>query len=276
MADMNKYTPLIIGCGYLGIRLLKRLSTMRDQVWATTRTAGKMKDIKNVGGSPLLLDISDENSWVNLEVLTEAPLEIYFLLPPSQIELASLKGFLSFMQSHSIVRLLMSSSTVVYGSSSRTVDADSEVKIDSKRAERQYSVEQCFEKFEGDSRILRLAGLYSADRIIGRESIIDGKTQSGHGESYLNLIHASDAVELLINVMSSQTAANIELACDGKPVMRVKYYSDLAMHLSCEAPEFSEKLSERGNGRQCDNQLTLQRTGWTPIITNYKEGWSQN
>jgi hypothetical protein len=272
MIETQQTISLIIGCGHLGSRVLSELESKGIQAWATSRKQVNAELIKNPE-THLLLDINNRETWKNLLPLTTAEIDVYFLLPPSQIELACLQDFVTLLGIWKIRRLVMSSSTVVYGSQSRLVDADSEVNIDTDRAERQYSIEQNIRSSGIELKIVRLAGLYASDRIIGKQAILDGQTLSGKGDSWLNLIHTTDAANLLIEVMASETASSIEMGSDGNPVRRANYYGDLADHYSREPPVFRNEETERGEGRRCDNSITVERTAWRAAITDYRKGW---
>jgi dTDP-4-dehydrorhamnose reductase len=270
MTENQDSISVVIGCGHLGAKLLAKLGSDENQVWVTNRS--KMMPTEQKHRS-VLFDINNPDSWNKLAPLSESMLDIYFLLPPSRIEPAKLNEFISFMSSWRVRRIVMSSSTVVYGSESILVDADSAVNIDTARAERQHLLEQSFVSSGLELKIVRLAGLYAADRIIGRQAIIENQKLSGNGDEWLNLIHTTDAAELLIRIMGSDTAAPVELGSDGVPVPRYKYYSDLADFLSSGPPSFDNETTERGDGRQCDNSITVKRTGWRPAIGDYREGW---
>ena len=273
MSETQQALSLIIGCGHLGSRILNKLESKGIQLWATSRSRVNPGRITNTGTVSVQVDINKQDTWQNLASLIEYELDVYFLLPPSQVELAAIQDFVSFIGNWNIRRLVMSSSTVVYGARSRIVNANSEVNIDTARAERQYSVEQNMSSFGIGLKIVRLAGLYASDRIIGRQAIFDDQTLSGKGENWLNLIHTTDAANLLIEVMASETASSIELGSDGKPVRRAKYYEDLANYFSRSAPVFQNEKTERGDGRQCDNRITVERVAWRPEITDYRKGW---
>jgi nucleoside-diphosphate-sugar epimerase len=273
MSENQISSSLIIGYGLLGASILRELKQKKRLIWATSRSHHKFKSIKEAGARPVQLDINEEATWKNLLLVKEPWLNIFVLVPPSQIELDSLKTFLSFLAGRGKCRLILSSSTVVYGTTQRLVDADSEVEINSERAERQYAIEQCFKDSIEEYKIVRLAGLYSKDRIVGRKAILENRRMDGKSGAWLNLIHVSDAARLLVMAMEMKTAGKIELASDGVPVRRLKYYTDLASFLSAKTPVFQNKESDKGEGRQCDSKLTMRRTGWQPLISDYKKGW---
>ncbi len=272
MTVIKQPAILIIGCGYLGMSLLHKLLDDNSQLWATTRSETRLNQINRAGASAVWFDINKAESWANLDPVTGLAPEIYFLLPPGKIELACLNEFLIYMQVRRLTRLVITSSTVVYGTQSRTVDADSDVNIDNPRAQRQYEIEQSFCNYAQDSRIVRLAGLYGPGRVIGRQTVIDGEVIRGRPDGYLNLIHVDDAAELLVKVMNSRTAAPVELGCDGRPVTRGQYYRELAESLACKPPEFMPTHGS-GKGRECDNRITMERTGWRPLHTDYRQQW---
>ncbi|MBL1142102.1 MAG: hypothetical protein HND53_08755 [Proteobacteria bacterium] len=257
-------SSLIIGCGYLGKRLLALCGDQNCRF--TNRT--ESSDINS-----LVLDINDESTWNNLDVLSEEKaLTIYCMVPPSQIDLTLFPSFVHRISSLNTTRCILISSTVVYGNTDRVVDSDSDVEIDSDRAKRQYYIEQAWLESNEDAFIVQLAGLYGPDRIIGRKTIMQGDTINGDPDGWLNLIHVDDAATLVKRVGEMDDPEIIELGCDGAPIKRKDYYSFVAETLEKPLPDFHIDDQTRGIGRRCDNKLTIERTGWQPEYRNFKEG----
>ena len=78
-----------------------------------------------------------------------------------------------------------------------------------------------------DSFVVRLAGLYGPDRIIGLAAVRDGAPIVGDPQAMLNLIHADDAATLLIAVLEAAAPARIATAqlrkvnaCSGSVILR--------------------------------------------------------
>ena len=249
---------------------MQRLIDDGNLLWASTRDQQKAALIEAAGATHLPLDINQPETWSTLEVLGDRDCRVYFLVPPSKIEVDSLEQLLGHFAMIRPERLLLCSSTVVFGKASRIVNADSSVDIDSERAARQFAVEEVFRESTLDSRIVRLAGLYGEDRIVGRHSVLAGETLRGNAQSYLNLIHVDDAADLLIRVMHSETAAQHELGSDGTPILRGEYYRLLAQQLSAPEPVFAGADSGT-EGRRCDNALTRERSGWKPQYPDCRE-----
>jgi nucleoside-diphosphate-sugar epimerase len=259
---------LIIGCGYLGKRLLPLLA---DEVcWLTNRSNAS-------DPASLLLDINQETTWNSLDVLSdEQALTVYCMVPPSQIELTHFYSFVNRINALNTRSCVLVSSTVVYGNTDRVVDADSDVEIDGERAERQYKIEQAWLEGNENSCVVQLAGLYGPDRIIGRKAILQGEKISGDPEGWLNLIHVDDAADLIKRTGEMNEPELIELGCDGTPIKRRDYYAFVAETLKKPLPDFNTDNQTRGIGRRCDNKLTIERTGWNPEFKNFKDGLAKS
>ena len=263
----TKISHLIIGCGYLG----KRLKTfLKGQtVWATNRS-------ELTGNNSILLDINDENTCNNLAVLSnQGALVIYFMVPPSKIEQACFIKFINRLNQLNILRAILVSSTVVYGNKDRIVDANSEVELDGIRAECQYQIEKTWSDNIDNAYIVRLAGIYGPDRIIGLNAIKNGEMINGDPEGWLNFIYVDDAANLIKCIGSFDSTNRIELGCDGMPIKRKEYYSFLARLMNQAPPRFNTNKAIRGKGRRCDNKLTISRTGWQPEYTDGKQAISK-
>ena len=155
----------------------------------------------------------------------------------------------------------MSSSTVVYPSRGQLIDANSEVELDGARADRQFRLESIMRSIDADVKIVRLAGLYGPGRIIGKKSIENGELIRGSGDSWLNLVHVEDAAGLLMKVMGSDSAADVELGSDGRPVKRVEYYRELSNALACPTPVFDDVAITRRHASEQAGRLSTAISG---------------
>lgn len=271
MENFTEKSSLLIGCGYLGRHILTALEDSNVLVYRTARTQAGISYLGTDMGRATLLDINDSGSWENLDKWLGQVGQVYFLLPPSQIHLPKLAGFIKHISGYGFERLVVSSSTVVYGDKSGTVGPDSKVISDSERARKQLQIEELFLGSDMDAKIVRSAGLYGPGRVIGQQSLMKGKPISGHKDSLLNLIYVEDAAELLIKVMFSAQAGSIELGSDGVALRREDYYTYLATILKCTEPVFPVSGSVPVRKRICDINPTKARTAWTPRHTDFRK-----
>ena len=261
---------LIIGCGYLGKRLLGFLSG--QQCYVTNRNGKTYKAGSAENVQALTLDINNKESWSSLTNLPDKQeILIYFLVTPRQVDRSVFTNFIQRLNQFTIKRAILVSSTVVYGNVDRIVDADSEVNIDSERAERQYLIEQDWLADMQNGVVVRFAGIFGPDRVIGKNGIIKGETVVGDPDGWLNLIHVDDGAQLIKRISEMSQPAIRELACDGNPVKRYDYYSFLAQQLKQAPPRFDQNDNARGSGRRCDNTITKTRTGWQPEYANFRK-----
>lgn len=256
---------LIIGTGYLGARLAQSLQQDGEEVLATKTTPVP---------ECIQLDVNEPDTWTALEhVPADVACHVYCLIPPSRIDVAVFPKFVACLAGVSIQRAVLSSSSVVYGSGDREVNADSPVGIESRRGERQYQIENIWCNAGEQFRIIRLAGLYGPERIIGARSLRAEEPLNSSGSGYLNLLHIDDAVTAVRAMMESEQTNAVELACDDMPVKRSDYYAEVARLLAVPAPVFAK--SEQGSMRRCNNEATCSRLNWRPRYRNYQQGLRQ-
>ncbi len=268
-----KQTNLIIGCGYLGRRLLKILHGERNYV-VNRFEQKKAIDAPN-DNHQIISNVNDRQSWRSLDALSEEQsIRIYFMVPPSQIDRSVFSYFIERLNKLDIQNSILVSSTIVYGNKDRVVDADSGVNIDSERAERQCFLEQEWLAVIKRGSIIRFAGIYGPDRVIGKNGILRGRTINSDPDGWLNLIHVDDGVQLLKCIAAMDEYGSIELASDGNPIKRSEYYSFLADTLEQALPNFNHDDNIRGVGRRCDNRLTIMRTGWQPEHSDFRKSIS--
>lgn len=265
-----KATNLIIGYGYLGKRLLQL--SQDEECFVTNRTGNVGVNNSCQSIYSLILDVNNKSSWDNLDGLSEKRnINVYFMVPPRQIDRILFSRFIERLNKLDCRSAILVSSTVVYGNVDRIVDADSEVHIDSERAERQHLIEHDWLAAISNGSIVRLAGLYGPERVIGKQGIANGDAVSGDPDGWLNLIHVDDGARLIKKISKMQQFYSIELGCDGRPIKRREYYSFLAQALNKEPPTFNYEITGRSTGRRCDNRITIERTGWLPEHIDFRE-----
>ncbi len=271
---MNKDAHFIIGCGYLGHRL--KILLQGQVCYFTSRAATAVDADTHIGHSNLLLDINQPDCWNSLQSLqNEQSIIAYIMVPPSKIDIDCFPLFLQQLDSLPLTRRILISSTVVYGQTERDVDADTEVMIDSQRAERQYQIEQLWMQQCKQACVLRLAGIYGPGRVIGKQVINEQQRISGNAKAWLNLIHVDDAARLSLCLAGLPQPAAYELGCDGNPLLREDYYACLAELLQRPAPVFNICDMNSGRGRRCGNAVTVSRTGWHPVHTDINKSLSE-
>lgn len=277
---------LIVGCGYLGLCLARRLQQAGIAVFGTTRSAARASALRGSMVEPLLVDLLGNEGCAGLRPVLGSYLDVFYLVPPGRGPDAQrmvgegLPRFIRALEGADIGRAVLVSSSAVYGDrGGAVVDADTPAAAADERGRVLLEAERIWLQCPLPAGVLRLAGIYGPGRVIGLQGICAGAPIGGDLDAFLNLIHVEDAAELLLRMAGSAGAASIELGCDGAPVTRAEYYGWLAARLGLPAPTAAVQdgggttLRRRGAGsRRCDNAVTCRRTGWRPHYPDFRAG----
>lgn len=298
-SDSNLPDALIVGCGFLGSVLAERLIANGSKVYGTTRDPQRARELAALHIKPLLVDVHQPITFAALRPALESDLlDVYYLLPPGQPRtnsarqgerqadpaLCAIANACKAIEGAWIHRAIMTSSTGVYGQSGdEVVSADTQPIVTSDRAQRLLHLEKLWMEQGSPFRVLRLAGLYGPDRIVGLDALKQGHPLVGNVQAMLNLIHVLDAADLLIALARADDAQSVELGSDGSPTSRITYYEYLADRLGIAPPRIVDDetaaemgLSMRGlrraSSKRCDPTPTASRTGWQPRYSDFRQG----
>jgi nucleoside-diphosphate-sugar epimerase len=288
-------TSLIVGCGYLGSRLAQRLLADGATVYGTTRSETKARHLASLGIRPMLLSVTQPLTYASLTpALSAESLDVYYMIPPGKIDgspstrhvvLGGSAHMVKALKHAAPHRAVMVSSSAVYGqNTAKPVDADTPAEPSSERTQLLIQGEKLWLAAGTHFSVLRLAGTYGPDRVVGLKAVREGSPLLGNPEALLNLIHVDDAVSLLLAMTHSKSTGRIELGCDGHPIPRLEYYTYLANMIGVAPPIPMDSQTAaarlglnparlaRSSSKALDNQLTCRRTGWQPAVPDFRTG----
>lgn len=291
---------LILGCGYLGQRVAKQLSKTYTTVYGTTRTELGAVELSHFNVRPLIFEVTQPLTYASLTPALESEaLDVIWMIPPGRrthatpdpvdVMLVGGASILKALRQANVRRAIMVSSTAVYGdrqggsvSADTVIDGENDVQRGRQRL--LYDAEQQWLAAGEQFHVLRLAGLYGPDRVIGQKALQEQSPLLGDPQALLNLIHVDDAASLLQAMLLASELQRIELGSDGHPVPRLAYYNHLAELLGVPTPKIltpieagltlgvdAERLS-RTSSKACDPGPTMQRLAWSPAYPNYQQG----
>jgi len=239
-------TTLIIGCGYLGRPVAKRLLERAEPVFGTCRSAAAAEVLAKLGVKPVLAEVLDVES---LPSLPEADRVVYCVgydrsagADKRAVYVEGLRNALGRLAT-APSRLVYVSSTSVYGGDDGGwVDEESpaEPRTEAGRicldAER---VATDWGRASGVSTVvLRCSGLYGPGRIVRRAMIENGEPIPGDPDKFLNLIHIDDAAQAVVSTLEAPSPSSLYLVSDDRPVRRREYYALAADVLNAPTPQF--------------------------------------
>jgi nucleoside-diphosphate-sugar epimerase len=262
-------TVLIVGCGYLGTRIVPLLQERGDRVLATTRKPERAEAFRMQGIEPVLFD-----------VLSGGP------LPPADAVIhavgldrrqgASMRAVYVDGLAHvldatrAVPRVVHISSTSVYGHNDGSwlrEDAPTEPTEESGRIV--LEAERLLLSQRPDAIVLRFAGIYGPGRRIGEAGLRAGKPVAADPDKWLNLIHVDDGARAVVAALDR--GHGIYHIADGQPVLRRDFYGYLASLIGAEPPTFAPTNAE-GTNRRIDAMRMHEALGVVPEYRNYRLG----
>jgi len=232
---------LIVGCGDVGLRVLKLLRG-RWRVLALTSTPSRREALRQAGAVPLLGNLDDAASLSRLGGLADAVLH---LAPPpsSGVRDARTRHLLQALARGGRVRRIVYASTSgVYGDcGGARFDETRAVHPTTARARRRVDAEAQLRWHGRRSGVavslLRVPGIYAADRVGGhpRERLRRGTpVLCAADDVYTNHIHADDLARACVAALHRALPQRVLHVCDDTE-LRMGDYFDLAADL-CGLP----------------------------------------
>lgn len=275
---MTSESRLIIGCGYLGIRLAQLWSKESKTLFATTRQTSRAETFRSQGIAPLRWDVlSGGDSLPEVETVVYAvgydrsqrssKREVY--VEGLRRTLASLPRPKQF---------IYVSSTGVYGDhqgnwiDERTppspIDDGGQACLDAEQALQEFAAQN-----DWQINILRFAGIYGPGRVIGVEGLRKGEPIAGNPDGWLNLIQVEDGARVIDSASRRGVAAEMYLVSDGEPVLRRDFYTYLAGRVCAPTPVFDPLAARRHRGDRRISNLKMVRE-LAPVLAypNYRDG----
>ncbi|MEI8212010.1 MAG: NAD-dependent epimerase/dehydratase family protein [Planctomycetota bacterium] len=306
---MTRHVRLIVGCGYVGRRTARTWLERGDRVLAITRSGETAGDLSRLGIEPVVWnwyqpfpnELLSDNGIHPKELRIDSLLVAvsHAAVPGLAPEATHRLGLSHLAQwlapTHPTMRWLYLSTTGVYATTFEGdwVDEDSRVGPTRPGSIAALEGERWIEAHVPESQrvILRPAGIYGPSRIPNGAPIRDGIPMAANPDSYVNLIHVEDLVQILIRVTDSQPKRNLYCVSDGHSPLRRDYYSFIAETKGWPEPVFVPSQREEGDPRidglkrsskparsdgnkRISNRRLLEDLGYAFRYPSYREGLS--
>ncbi len=255
-------TLLIVGCGDVGLRVL-RLLRERWRVLALTSSAARVDELRATGAVPLLGNLDDAATLARLAGLADAVLH---LAPPpsSGATDARTRHLLCALARYGRVqRIVYGSTTGVYGDcAGARFDETRAVNPATDRARRRVDAERRLRwfgrAFGVTVTMLRIPGIYAGDRAGGhpRERLARGAAVlRAEDDVYTNHIHADDLARACVAALHRGLPQRVLHVCDDTQ-MKMGDYFDLAADL-CGLPRPPRISREEAAAQMSPMQLSF-------------------
>jgi nucleoside-diphosphate-sugar epimerase len=222
---------LIIGCGYMGQRLLRQVPDP-GQITGVARSAATIAQIRSLGAKGLQIDLDQ----APLPALPSAATQVIYLAPPPSegVHDSRVAAFLeATARDGEPARIVYVSTTGVYGDCGGAwVDESWPARPAVDRARRRWDAEQQLrawrERSGGELVILRVAGIYGPGKLpLAR--LRKALPMIPEAEApWTNRIHADDLVTVLLAALQRGRDGEVYNACDGHPGNMADYFNRVA------------------------------------------------
>ena len=280
----KKNTLLIFGFGYTAKFICKKLLKKNWQVYCTTRSSEKIKEIKDLKAIPVFFNDEEKIKNVLSEdnyILTTAPPE------NSKDPVVENYGHLLKKNSERVKWAGYLSTTSVYGDKKgEWVTEDTELEPNLERSISRVAAENSWIKLGENllikTVIFRLAGIYGPGRSLVDRLMKDEDVYIVDKPAHLfNRIHVEDIVGVVEKAMSSSSKTKIFNLSDDLPATQLDVAKFAASLLKKNCPEIvslkSEMVSEMAKSfykeeKKVSNKKLKDELGYKLVFPSFKEG----
>ena len=228
-------TLLIIGCGDVGLRVIRHLGA-HWRVIALTSTPERRDDLRAAGAEPLVGNLDDPSTLWRLGALADAVLHLAPPPPQGRTDSRTAALLRALARGGRAQRLVYASTTGVYGDCAGAhVDETRPVSPQTDRAGRRVDAEARLRHFGRASgcavTVLRVPGIYALDRAGGdpRDRVRRGTpVLRPQDDVHTNHIHADDLARACIRALHAGRPQRVVNVCDGTELAMGDYFDLVA------------------------------------------------
>lgn len=284
MNSDSQNSCLIIGCGYLGLRVARLWLAENRTVFAMTRNVDRAQSFREIGLRPIIAEITDANSLENIPaartILFAVGLDRSQDKSIFEVYVEGLRNVLAAV-GDAVQRFIYISSTGVYSQTQgEWIDETSPTESIRDGGQACLQAEQLLRDSALADRtvILRLAGIYGPGRVPRRQSIVQRNPIRTDPDGYLNLIHVDDAARSVIAAESIDLLPQTILVSDDHPVLRRDYYQEVARLYNADSPIFETpdkatlQTIRGGTSKRVRNGKMKELLKHELLFPSYREG----
>ena len=288
---MEQKRAVIVGCGYVGMFLARRLVREGVAVRATTRTPERYAEIEETGAHPAFAEVMEPGT---LKALGDWEPHVVFdlvrpqVIGPDRYSVWGPMNVASAFAERPPEALVYLSSTSVYGRREGDwTDESTELNPSSPLGQARMESERVYEEIHRvhgfPMRICRAPGIYGPGRTL-RQRLESGAYRRLDDEKlWVSRIHVEDLVTGLIAAWRRGTSGEVYLLCDDEPVSSQEYAQLTATLLALPLPpvvdredirhDLSKSAFERRIAdRRCSNRRMREELGVIPQYPSVREG----
>ena len=247
----------VLGCGWLGFPLAKKLIEIGFEVKGSTTSENKLDILKSNNIVPFLLKLSESKISDSVTAFLYDSEILIINIPPGLRKITEatsektfvnkIKNLITFIENSTVKKLIFISSTSVYFDTATipTVTEESILHPHTESGKQLVEVENLLRNNSNfQTTIIRFGGLIGEDRNIVK--MLTGKTNVANPEAPINLIHQEDCIGIISEILKQNCWNETFNAVAPNHPTRKNYYSKKAKQLHLIAPIFNENETNFG------------------------------
>lgn len=238
-------TISILGCGWYGLELAKKLITKGYTVSGSCTSSDKLTLLKQFSINAFLVNFQEEDENYDPQFFDTNIL--FICIPPGRSSnsqhsyLSKIKRIAAAATAHKTEQVIFISSTSVYGDQNNEVTEDTTPVPETESGKAILASEQLLKETAGlTTTIIRFGGLIGPARDPGR--FFAGKIDIPNGQAPVNLIHLDDCLGLTITLLERQAFGYIYNACAPSHPAKADFYTAAALRSALVKPVFKDEL----------------------------------
>lgn len=243
---------LVVGCGYLGRRVVSLALQDGWRVFGTTRQSPER--IEALGARPIRLDWDDARTLASLPSVDAVVVAVaYDRRSRVDRDASQVGGLRRLIQSldrgDRRARICYVSTTGVYHQTGGVWVDETSPTFPARAGGRAHlRAESVLRQCRGNQTysILRLAGIYGPGRVPRAADVRAGREIASPSNGYLNLIHVDDAARGVMASLQVARPSRLYVVADDAPVIRKHFYEEIARQVSAPSPRFVTPDSDSG------------------------------
>lgn len=242
----------ILGCGWLGLPLAKKLIEKGNSVKGSTTSENKLSILENARINPFLLTLDSESISESISSFLAENEILIIDIPPKlrsenpnsekKVFVEKIKNLIPFIEKSTIKKVLFVSSTSVYGDDNELITEETVPNPETESGKQLLLAEALLQNNPNfETTILRFGGLIGEDR--HPIKFLAGKENIENPDAPVNLIHQKDCISIIEAIINQSTWNEVFNAVAPFHPTREEYYTQKAKDLNLVLPQFIPKKS---------------------------------
>lgn len=242
----------ILGCGWLGLPLAKKLIEKGHSVNGSTTSENKLSILENAGINPFLVTLESETVSESItDFLAESEILIIDIPPKlrgtndnssQKIFVEKIENLIPYIAKSSVKKVLFVSSTSVYGHANELITEETIPNPETESGKQLLLAEAIMQKNQNfETTILRFGGLIGKDR--HPVTSLSGKENLANADAPVNLIHQNDCIRIIEAIIHQSKWNEVFNAVAPFHPTREDYYTQKAKEQNLILPKFSQEKS---------------------------------